>query len=259
MLGIKKPLKILDPHNYKHAVRARGCLPKRQEGKGNEDMYHFFNIHGAVKGVLHCRESSSLQITHTSGQEGSQGVTLIQQRQPWGCSRSPQDVTQAQPSKTGPRIPNQERRMTANATQWSSLASRGWNNSSVQEEGTCPGEHLTWGKGSWGKRQIWCNSNEQVKKILLQRRNWNAAKPTSSTQRCLSVHLKRSALPMLISRRQSQQSVKSKGNPGIYNRASRQIFLLGTPITHLFPPAEGWSQFIPRRSPMHVKKQNRHF
>lgn len=93
-------------------------------------MYHFFNIHGAVKGVLHCRESSSLQITHTSGQEGSQGVTLIQQRQPWGCSRSPQDVTQAQPSKTGPRIPNQERRMTANATQWSSLASRGWNNSS---------------------------------------------------------------------------------------------------------------------------------
>lgn len=54
MLGIKKTLKILDPCNYRAAVRARGCLPERQEGKGREDMHHFFNRHGPIKGVLCC-------------------------------------------------------------------------------------------------------------------------------------------------------------------------------------------------------------
>lgn len=53
MLGIKEPLEISNPRNNKRAVRARGCLPKREEGKGNEDMHHrFFNIHDPVKGVL---------------------------------------------------------------------------------------------------------------------------------------------------------------------------------------------------------------
>lgn len=123
MLGIKKPLEISNPHNNKRAVRARGCLPKREEGRGNEDMHHhFFNIHDPVKGVL-CyswalqQNPDLCRIRDTSGQEGSQGVTLIKQNQPWGRTRLLQAVTQAQSPKTCQRTPNQDKRVTANATQ----------------------------------------------------------------------------------------------------------------------------------------------
>lgn len=53
MLGIKKPLKVTDPHNYKHKVRTRGCTPKREEEKGNKDMHRLLNICDLLKQVLH--------------------------------------------------------------------------------------------------------------------------------------------------------------------------------------------------------------
>lgn len=36
MLGIKKPLKILDSHNYRAAVRARGCRKGGRRGRGRK-------------------------------------------------------------------------------------------------------------------------------------------------------------------------------------------------------------------------------